>query len=108
MAASDHGSGCAASGWLDVTKLAADARAELGVGDLLFAKGFAFGEAMNVVELMHPRMDPGMRVRRQADDLIRERVESGSLRLHLPITDLVRVWDALFQQTVSVLCSIVL
>ncbi|KAA0176454.1 hypothetical protein FNF27_02150 [Cafeteria roenbergensis] len=103
MAAPDHGSGDAAPEWRDVTELASAARAELGVGDLLFAKGFAFGEAMNVVELMHPRMDPGMRVRRQADDLIRERVETGALRLHLPIADLVRVWDALFQQTFSFL-----
>ena len=84
----------------DVTDLVKDAADALDHGELLVARGFALGEAMNVIELMHPRMDPGMREHEPIDDVVRRRVDTGELDMAPRAGDAVKVWDGMFQQLV--------
>jgi hypothetical protein len=84
----------------EVTSLLTAACAELAPGELIVAPGFALGEAMNVVELLHPRMDAGMRKTLPVDDIVARHVGSGSLRFDLSVEETRALWDSLFQQLV--------
>lgn len=85
----------------DETSAVEGAAASLKANELLFARGFALGEAMNVIELMHPRMDPGMRARVDVEAELRSRVESGVIPVDLSLSSTAAVWNGLFQQFVS-------
>jgi hypothetical protein len=87
--------------FVDETDSVEAAASSLKAEELLFARGFALGEAMNVIELMHPRMDPGMRARLDVDSELRKRVESGAIRVDLSLSETSQVWNGLFQQFVS-------
>lgn len=90
--------------WDDCTELLQRASGEMEVGQLVTAEDFSLEASMHAVELMHPRMDAGMRKDEHVS--LRERLESGELPLQLAPDDLLRSLDALVQAMVRLLATI--
>ena len=47
-------------GWQDVTALVQEAAASLGFGETISSSEYSLSEAMNALEFMDPKLDPGV------------------------------------------------
>mmetsp|Transcript_12249 Transcript_12249/g.22737 ORF Transcript_12249/g.22737 Transcript_12249/m.22737 type:complete len:779 (-) Transcript_12249:232-2568(-) len=80
--------------WDDVTEVVRKECEALGVGGVMLREGFTLQDSMNALELMSPKMDPGMNLSKVRS--VRHRYDEGSLNLP-PKSDaeLVAVCDVL-------------
>ena len=84
--------------WEEVTSVLQDARQHMKTGEMLTEESFRLDTSMNALELMHPRMDPGMS--RREGPTVRERVQSGDIPIDLATEDVSKTIDAMIQAMV--------